>query len=303
VAHLLEKRTGRRVPISSSFIVGRGPHCGLSIDDAYASSEHARIFWNGLAWQIRDLGSRNGTFVDGSPIAAGVSTAIHAGAELGFGRAEATWLFEDEGAPRAQAVRLDTKQARTEENGILVLPSEEDVQVSIYQAENGHWVVEQNDGETRTIEDQAIVSAGGTSWRVELPLPIESTPLVEGELTLSRAFLRFWVTKNEEDVELAVLFPGREIRLEKREHTYLLLFLARARREDAHLPEEERGWRTRSQILRALRIDENQLNVAIHRARRQLAEAGVRDAARLVEVRRGQRRIATGAFDEVVLQR
>jgi hypothetical protein len=273
------------------------------MDDAYASSEHARIFWNGLSWQIRDLGSRNGTFVGGTPIAAGVSIALHAGAELGFGQAEATWVLEDESAPRAQAVRVDTKETRVEENQILVLPSDDDVQVSIYQAENGHWTLEQSDGESRTLEDQSIVSAGGASWRIELPQPIESTPLVEGELTLSRAFLRFWVTKNEEDVELAVLFPGREIRLEKREHTYLLLFLARARKEDGNLPEADRGWRSRTQILKALRIDENQLNVAIHRARRQLAEAGVRDAARLVEVRRGQRRIATGAFDEVVLQR
>jgi pSer/pThr/pTyr-binding forkhead associated (FHA) protein len=303
VAYLVEKQTGRRFPISSSCIVGRGPHCALSIDDAFASAEHARIFWNGVAWQIRDLGSRNGTFVDGRPLAPGVPLNIDQGSCIGFGRAEANWSLEDATPPLAQAVRVDTKETRVAENRILVLPSEEDVQASIYLTESGHWIFEQSDGETRDIEDQSVVSAGGASWRIELPLPIEATPLVEGELTLSRAFFRFWVTKNEEDVELALMFPGREIRLEKREHTYLLLVLARARREDSHLPEAERGWRSRSQIQKALRIDENQLNVSIHRARRQLAEAGVHDAACVVEVKRGRRRIATAAFDEVVLQR
>jgi hypothetical protein len=303
VAYLVEKQTGRRFPISASCVIGRGPHCALSIGDAFASAEHARIFWNGHGWQIRDLGSRNGTFVDGRPLTPGVPIGIGAGSTIGFGRAEASWLMDDASAPRAQAVRVDTKEVQIADKGLLVLPSEENIQVSIYQAESGHWLLEQHDDEVRTLEDLEIVSVGGASWRIELPTPIESTPLVEGELTLSRAFFRFWVTKNEEDVELALMFPGHEIRLEKREHTYLLLFLARARKEDAGLPEEERGWRSRGQIQKALRIDENQLNVSIHRARRQLADAGVHDAACVVEVRRGKRRIATGAFDEVILQR
>jgi hypothetical protein len=40
-----------------------------------------------------------------------------------------------------------------------------------------------------------------------------------------------------------------------------------------------------------LQLDANGLNVAIYRARGQLAAAGLTDSAGIVEVRRGQRRI------------
>lgn len=53
---------------------GRDPACALRIDGPLASREHFRIAWSGEAWQIEDLGSRNGTIVDGA--------IIHAPTEL-----------------------------------------------------------------------------------------------------------------------------------------------------------------------------------------------------------------------------
>ena len=46
-------------------VVGRGSGAGLVVDDASVSRGHARIGFDGARWTIRDLDSRNGTYVDG----------------------------------------------------------------------------------------------------------------------------------------------------------------------------------------------------------------------------------------------
>jgi pSer/pThr/pTyr-binding forkhead associated (FHA) protein len=47
---------------------GRDPAANdLIIDDPRVSARHARIEWNGTGWSLRDLDSKNGTFVAGQP--------------------------------------------------------------------------------------------------------------------------------------------------------------------------------------------------------------------------------------------
>jgi DNA-binding NtrC family response regulator len=45
-------------------IIGRAPECGLVLDDPKVSSTHAELVATGSGVRLRDLGSRNGTFVD-----------------------------------------------------------------------------------------------------------------------------------------------------------------------------------------------------------------------------------------------
>ena len=60
---------GSTVPLSpSSIIIGRSPSCTLVLDDSYASSRHARVFPKDGAWWLEDLGSTNGTMMDGRPV-------------------------------------------------------------------------------------------------------------------------------------------------------------------------------------------------------------------------------------------
>lgn len=60
---------GTSIPLASSAIlIGRSPSCTLVLDDDYSSSRHARIFPQGNNWLVEDLGSTNGTFVDGERI-------------------------------------------------------------------------------------------------------------------------------------------------------------------------------------------------------------------------------------------
>ena len=57
----------RRVRIGDRLVVGRAPQCGLVISDAAASRQHLEVRAVDGAYRCRDLGSRNGTLVNGSP--------------------------------------------------------------------------------------------------------------------------------------------------------------------------------------------------------------------------------------------
>jgi len=47
--------------------VGRAPDCGLSLDHPSVSRGHAELAYDDAGWRLRDLGSKNGSFVDGIP--------------------------------------------------------------------------------------------------------------------------------------------------------------------------------------------------------------------------------------------
>ena len=47
--------------------VGRDPQCGLVLEDRRVSKRHARLRWTGDSWEVEDLGSKNGTTVNGRP--------------------------------------------------------------------------------------------------------------------------------------------------------------------------------------------------------------------------------------------
>ena len=62
---------GSTVEVTASAIVGRGPESGVSIDgDEFASAQHARIEASPDGVWIEDLGSTNGTFVNGARVSA-----------------------------------------------------------------------------------------------------------------------------------------------------------------------------------------------------------------------------------------
>jgi hypothetical protein len=51
--------------IHESATLGRSPNAEVRIDDPYASSAHARIFPRGQFMYIEDMGSTNGTYLNG----------------------------------------------------------------------------------------------------------------------------------------------------------------------------------------------------------------------------------------------
>ncbi|MFM8999309.1 MAG: FHA domain-containing protein [Actinomycetota bacterium] len=62
-------RPERTVPIVAAVLVGRAEDADITLDDGFASQRHARIAPSDGGWNVEDLGSRNGTAVNGRTIA------------------------------------------------------------------------------------------------------------------------------------------------------------------------------------------------------------------------------------------
>jgi sigma-B regulation protein RsbU (phosphoserine phosphatase) len=60
---------GRRYKLADGeYIIGRRSDCQIFVPDMRVSRQHARLWKDGEAWQIEDLGSNNGTFINGSKV-------------------------------------------------------------------------------------------------------------------------------------------------------------------------------------------------------------------------------------------
>ena len=75
-----------------SVIVGRDPEADVSLSEPTVSWRHARLTSHGAAWTIADLGSTNGTRLNGERIEPERQVPIDPGAEVRFG--EITLRFE-----------------------------------------------------------------------------------------------------------------------------------------------------------------------------------------------------------------
>lgn len=289
LAHLGSKRVA---PLPGRLLVGRAATCFLRVDQALASSEHAVVAWAEGSWSVRDLGSRNGTYVDGQRLTPSVSTPLSRGTRLAFGDPEDAWVLEDDAAPEPMALALTDREVCIGSDGLLALPDEEDPRLSIFVAGDGRWHFDDGTDQVPA-RDQQVVVVDGAAWCLLLPSASDATPFLDTALELDTAAFRFGVSANEEHVELTVEGADGTCELEAREHWYVLLTLARIRSEQQDRPASERGWVDRAELLKMLGMSANAFNVAIHRARRQLVAAGVVGASGVVEVRRGERRFGS----------
>ena len=80
---------GEMIPLSTYTTVGRGADNALVIDDSFTSSTHAEIVREGDDWLVRDLGSTNGTFVNGRRVNG--QSWIRSGDEIAFGNVVVTF--------------------------------------------------------------------------------------------------------------------------------------------------------------------------------------------------------------------
>ncbi len=71
---------GRKFLLSAETTLGRAPGCGVQIDDVRVSKLHARLFFDDGAWYLEDLGSTNGTELDGEAVVG--PTRIKRGARI-----------------------------------------------------------------------------------------------------------------------------------------------------------------------------------------------------------------------------
>jgi len=73
---------------STPAVVGRGAECNIRIEDPSVSRQHAEIHLSERSARVKDLGSANGTFVNGRPAGDG-ARSLHYGDRIQFGDIEA----------------------------------------------------------------------------------------------------------------------------------------------------------------------------------------------------------------------
>lgn len=78
---------GERIPLLAASAVGRGDGNDVVLNDGFLSLDHARLLYNGRGWVVEDLGSTNGTKINGRPVTR--PSAVRLGDTLEFGRVKA----------------------------------------------------------------------------------------------------------------------------------------------------------------------------------------------------------------------
>jgi pSer/pThr/pTyr-binding forkhead associated (FHA) protein len=83
----LEESGPRQVPMRQTrFVIGRAATCDLVLDLPYVSPEHCTILWHNDRPYVRDLGSKNGTFVNGERVSADSEIDAPIGSEISITR-------------------------------------------------------------------------------------------------------------------------------------------------------------------------------------------------------------------------
>lgn len=220
---LKHSEEGHPIQVDGPVTLGRSDQCDVVVSDKQASAVHAKLEWLNGRWHARDLGSKNGTFVNDRRVLPGEPHPLRVNDRLSLGPSSPGWRVEDDGPPNAS---------------------------------------------------------------------LEATPALPEVIRLERATLILDFPANEEQILATVRTDqGQTERWPAREHHYLLLTLARAKLEDAEASSQARGWRNVAELCRMMRVQENYLHLMVHRARRSFEELGFVDAAGIVEVRRGRRRL------------
>ncbi len=119
---------GRRWPLerTRALTIGRSDECDIALPDRQVSRYHARITWRGDGYQLEDLGSKNGTHVNGQdvegvvPLQDGDEIQVALRFKLAFVDAGATapLTFDNDKI----GLRLDKETRQVWINGILADP-------------------------------------------------------------------------------------------------------------------------------------------------------------------------------------
>lgn len=77
-------QNGTRFSLDYYTTIGRNPENSIAINDGFVSGNHAEISFNQGGWWLMDVGSTNGTQLNGQPVQGKVQ--IHNGDIVSFGR-------------------------------------------------------------------------------------------------------------------------------------------------------------------------------------------------------------------------
>jgi len=89
VASAVGLRAGSAYDLSDGALLGRGESADIRLEDTFASSAHARLVAQGDVIVLEDLGSTNGTYLNGEPLRG--PQPLHVGDSIRIGDSEFTF--------------------------------------------------------------------------------------------------------------------------------------------------------------------------------------------------------------------
>jgi len=291
----------RVVPIKGSVSLGRSPECTLALDDPEVSSRHC-VLWveHGVVW-IRDLDSRNGTFVDEARI--GRATPLSDGASVRAGSFVATvscapaleaaqraFALQDEATGVKYVLRSDRFRIGPEDGSDLQLDIPTD-----------HTILVHDGGEVWVGDEElaigGLLELGGVTFRL-VEVSADNTSTVEADDELYSYAVA--VDLNGHTGPQAVVVDagrGLEHTVDATNRAILLYVLGKKWREDrdAQVPRAQRGWCIDDDLIigvwgkAALADGGGKLKALLHRLRVELKDAGFDPW--FIEKKRGYTRI------------
>lgn len=296
---ILNTLTKKVVILAAYSVVGRAPRNVVVLRDHKASITHASISWNGTQWEVHDFASTNGTWVNGERVVGKTRKTLTCGDVLRFGSDTEHWDFLDDRGPIVIARCVTTNEEKAATNGILALPDDMNLAVTILLDGDGQWWVESSDGSRRIARHGERIDIGSETWELEVPpdTSFVGTYKSNAPLSLATISLRFRVSHEGDHVGVDIVHEDGELNLGTRTLFDVLAHLANVRwkdAQDAYLPQADQGWYDMQDLMRHLGKNEQYINVLIFRIREAFSKAGIEGAEGIVERRPKQLRLGTG---------
>jgi hypothetical protein len=284
--HILDGDGNTRVvPLAGSITLGRGPDCDLVVDDPEVSWKHCTLWVeHGVPW-IRDLSSRNGTFVAGQQIHR--ATPLADGARIKAGTFEAT--VKGGTVALAHPVALALHDEKTGLSHVIrsdrfVVADTQEADLRI-EGVNATFVVHP-EGEVWLDDEEVPLDAshtlGSLSYRI-VRVDAQRQPTVDA--SLERYPYELTVDLNGPTGPVAEMTDprgGLAHTLDATNRAILLYVLAKRWTEDhaEKVPESQRGWCPDDDLIvgvwgkAALADGSGKLKALLHRVRAELRDAG-----------------------------
>lgn len=297
----------RRVYLLPNATVGRADNNAVLIADPRVSATHACLRYAAPdQWVLRDLGSKNGTKIDGVSIAPGKDLVLENDATIAFGGVPTRWIFHS-GLPADLIVREVTVGSPASgelvpTDGIVALPSVEEPRSLVFRRAD-RWVLEGVGAESQALHDFVVFEVERHAYQVRISdyTPTLTSSDVRPTIATARLVLR--VSRDEEHVSAEVGVAGATQSLSPRSHLYLLVVLARARAADRArgLGDDEAGWCHVEDVQKEMAVSSPEaLNVHVFRVRKEFGRLSFSDPGQVIERRRMSGQIRLGLSDEQV---